>query len=47
MINAVVFVVAPGALHAAHPAAAVAASAAARKHRAAAASDPSVDRGFT
>ncbi|BBY07575.1 hypothetical protein [Mycobacterium noviomagense] len=47
MINRDVFVVAPGALHAAHPATAVAASAAARKRRTAAASDPSVGRGFT
>jgi hypothetical protein len=47
MINRNVFVVAPGARHAAHPAAAVAARAAVCTRRTAAASDPSVGRGFT
>ncbi|EID13990.1 hypothetical protein MXEN_09919 [Mycobacterium xenopi RIVM700367] len=46
MVNTSVFVAVAGALHAAHPAAAVAASAAVRKHRAAA-TEMSVDRGFT
>jgi hypothetical protein len=47
MIDIRVFVAAAGALHAVHPAAAVAVAAAVRKHHAAAATGPSVVRGFT